>query len=47
MKRHDQFLLSEIEQLSYIESKLINKIKNYSLDQKQFIQKKKKVSRRN
>ena len=33
MKRHDQLLLNEIEQLSNIETKIINKIKNYSLDE--------------
>ena len=50
----DKVLLSEIEDLSNIESKLINKIKNYSFNkvdsskkeivQKQFLQSEKKIS---
>jgi len=33
MKNNDLFLLNEIEQLSNTESKLINKIRNYNLDE--------------
>ena len=33
MKKNDLSLLNEIEQLSNTESKLINKIRNYSLDE--------------
>ena len=33
MKNNDLFILNEIEQLSNTESKLINKIRNYNLDE--------------
>ena len=41
IKPKDRAILSEIEKLYYIESKLINKIKNHSLDNMQLSQLKK------
>ena len=41
MKNNDLLLLNEIEQLSNTESKLINKIRNYSLDKISFTEQEK------
>ena len=41
----DNVLLSEIEELSNIESKLINKIKNYSLNESQLSKEEKNPAR--